>query len=111
MSKADDIRARAARVGQRTQTTHTTPPAEAEEAPRPSAKAKPAIRSTPVRITADLPPQDYRSLVDYAGDLAAQFGRARVPHVAVIRALVVILGQDEDLQVRVASRVAQQLDE
>lgn len=109
MSKADDIRARAARVGQRAQTP-PAPPAEAEEAPRP-AKAKPAIRSTPVRITADLPPQDYRSLVDYAGELAAQFGRARVPHVAVIRALVVLLGQDEELRVRVASRVAQQLDE
>lgn len=111
MSKADEMRARAARAGQR---AATPPPPVLEEAPikEPSAATTPSVvRSTPVRITADLPPQSYRSLVDYSAALANRLGRARVPHVNVIRALVVELSQDDELQQRIAKRVAQQLED
>lgn len=112
MSKAEEMRARAARVAQRANQgggsafNETAAPAAA---PTP---AKPAVvRSKPVRITADLPPQSYRSLVDYAASLATRFGRARVPHVNVIRALVLELEDDQALQGRIAARIAQDLDE
>ena len=112
MSKAEEMRARAARVAQR---SNQGSGAASDETPVPAAAATPAkpavVRSKPVRITADLPPQSYRSLVDYAASLATRFGRARVPHVNVIRALVLELEDDQALQGRIAARIAQDLDD
>jgi len=112
MSKADEIRARAARVAQRSSQASGPAPDVADEAtPARTAPQAPVVRSKPVRITADLPPQSYRSLVDYAASLASRFGRARVPHVNVIRALVLELEDDQALQGRIAARIAQDLDD
>lgn len=120
MSKAEEMRARAARVAQRSNQgggsasdeTVARAPAPARAPAAAATPAKPAVvRSKPVRITADLPPQSYRSLVDYAASLATRFGRARVPHVNVIRALVLELEDDQALQGRIAARIAQDLDE
>jgi hypothetical protein len=112
MTKAEDMRARAARIAQRSSQGAADAPAEVSEpAPVEPTVTRPVVRSTPVRITADLPPQSYRSLVDYAASLAARFGRARVPHVNVIRALVLELERDETLQERIASRIAEQLED
>jgi len=110
MSKADEIRARAARATQRTR-----PVAEDSETAsgpvRSSPPARPAtVRAKPVRITADLPPQVYRGLIAYAASLATTQGRARVAHVHVIRALVSELAENEDLQAAIAQRVESQLD-
>lgn len=111
MSKAEEIRARAARVAQRSkQLGSGSSPDEVAE-PAVAAPKSAVVRSKPVRITADLPPQSYRSLVDYAASLASRFGRARVPHVNVIRALVLELEDDQALQGRIAARIAQDLDD
>jgi len=112
MSKAEEMRARAARVAQRSSQA-TAVSSEAVSDPTPAVEVpKPAVvRSKPVRITADLPPQSYRSLVDFAASLANRFGRARLPHVKVIRALVLELEEDQALQGRIASRIADDLDD
>ncbi|OQJ57049.1 hypothetical protein B5P21_15880 [Clavibacter michiganensis subsp. insidiosus] len=70
----------------------------------------PAVRASPVRITADLPPKHYRDLIAYAGEIANTLGKAKVAHVQVIRALVAELAESDDLQGRIANRVAQQLE-
>jgi len=110
MSKADEIRARAARATQRTR-----PAVENSEtaggAVQPAPPARPAtLRAKPVRITADLPPQVYRGLIDYAASLATTQGRARIAHVQVIRALVSELAENEGLQAAIEQRVASQLE-
>ncbi|MBT1541466.1 hypothetical protein KK103_06795 [Curtobacterium flaccumfaciens pv. flaccumfaciens] len=48
--------------------------------------------------SADLPSQSYRNFVDYVASLANRFGRARLPHVEIIRALVLELAEDQALQ-------------
>jgi len=115
MSKAEEMRARAARATQRTTSLSTeakTPddamdtPATASSTPRPS-----VVRSKPVRITADLSPQVYRGLIEYAAELASTQGRARVAHVHVVRALVAELVENEELQKAIARRVRSQLDD
>jgi len=110
MSKSDEIRARAARVAQRTRPATTDTEAASDHA-QPAPTPRPlVVRAKPVRITADLPPQSYRALIDYASTLAASQGRARVAHVHVIRALVTELTENEDLQAAIAQRVATQLE-
>ena len=110
MSKADEIRARAERATQRTRTAVADSEiaggaVQSASPPRPA-----TVRAKPVRITADLPPQVYRGLIEYAASLAATQGRARVAHVHVIRALVSELAENEDLRATIAQRVASQLE-
>ncbi|MCJ0700227.1 DUF2274 domain-containing protein [Frigoribacterium faeni] len=111
MSKADELRARAARATQRAASTtpeqdQPGPAAETAPSPRPS-----VIRAKPVRITADLSPQVYRGLIDYAAGLAEDLGQVRVAHVNITRALVAELLQNDELQGAVARRVRAQLDD
>ena len=112
MSKADELRARAARATERAASTTPVqnepgaPAAEATPAPRPS-----VIRAKPVRITADLSPQVYRGLIDYTAGLAETQGRVRVAHVHVTRALVAELLENDELQGAIARRVRAQLDD
>lgn len=79
----------------------------------PAAAGAPAAtdapRARPVRITADLAPQSYRALISYCSSLAEELGEARVPHVAVLRALVAQLETDTDLQATIAERVGTEL--
>ena len=110
MTKAEELRARAARATQRAasktpeQNEPEAPAAEATPAPRPG-----VIRAKPVRITADLSPQVYRGLIDYAAGLAETQGRVRVAHVT--RALVAELLENDELQGAIARRVRAQLDD
>ncbi|WP_157489871.1 DUF2274 domain-containing protein [Frigoribacterium sp. Leaf44] len=112
MTKAEELRARAARATQRAASTTPeqnqpgAPAAEATPAPRPN-----VIRAKPVRITADLSPQVYRGLIDYAAGLAEAQGRVRVAHVHVTRALVAELLENDELQGAIARRVRAQLDD
>jgi hypothetical protein len=113
MTKADEMRARAARATQRTPSPAveskepaTTTPAATMTGERPS-----VVRAKPVRITADLSPQVYRGLIDYAAELAKDQGRARVAHVHVTRALVAELVENKDLREAIARRVRAQLDD
>jgi len=112
MTKAEELRARAARATQRAAST----PPEQNEAGAPAAEAMQAprrsvIRAKPVRITADLSPQVYRGLIDYAAGLAETQGRVRVAHVHVTRALVAELLENGELQAAIARRVRAQLDD
>ncbi|NII52166.1 DUF2274 domain-containing protein [Frigoribacterium endophyticum] len=112
MTKAEELRARAARAKQRTASTTPEqsqpggPAADATPAPRPN-----VIRAKPVRITADLSPQVYRGLIDYAAALAETQGRVRVAHVHVTRALVAELLENHELQGAIARCVRAQLDD
>jgi len=110
MSKADEIRARAERATQRTRPAVANSETAGGDV-QPAPPARPAtVRAKPVRITADLPPQVYRGLIEYAANLATTQGRARVAHVHVIRALVSELTENGDLQAAIAQRVASQLE-
>jgi hypothetical protein len=113
MTKAEEMRARAARATQRTSSPSAEPdvPHAAAAAPSTTTKLPGVVRVKPVRITADLSPQVYRGLIDYAAELASAQGRARVAHVHIVRALVAELVEKEDLQEAIARRVRAQLDD
>lgn len=68
-------------------------------------------RTKPVRVTADLAPQSYRGLVAFCTDLAGQLGRAKVPLVEVIRALVDQLDDDPQLRSQITALIQQRTDE
>ncbi|MBF4632701.1 hypothetical protein ITJ42_15890 [Clavibacter michiganensis subsp. phaseoli] len=115
MSKADELRARAQRAAGRAGSPATPSADEPRQERTASASASapkrtPSVRADPIRITADLPPQHYRELIAYAAGIASDFGRAKVAHVQVVRALVAELAESDDLQRRIATRVEQQLD-
>lgn len=116
MSKQSDLAARAAKLT--TRTAAGRPPAAeepgrgdvAEVAPkRPAARAVP--RAKPVRVSADLAPQDYRALLAYSAAMAEELGRAKVAHVLVIRALVSELNANPELQRTIRQAVATQLSD
>lgn len=101
MSKATDIAARAAKLSERRGGREMT-----GDATSPTAnQVKSAPRAKPVRVTTDLAPQSYRQLVAYCGELAETFGRAKVPHAEVIRALVAQLEADPALRLAIADAV------
>lgn len=76
-------------------------PAAAEKPAAP----KPPPRAKPVKVTAELSPNTYRSLKEICNGLADDTGQTRVTNVAVIRALVEILPTDPDLLAKVRERV------
>lgn len=93
MSQAN-IAARAAKLGERRAGRVVDP-----GSPEPSdTRAKVVPRAKPVRVTTDLAPRSYRALVAYCQSLAETLGRAKVPHVEVMRALVDQLETDPVLQ-------------
>jgi hypothetical protein len=111
MTKAEEMRARAARATLRTPSSAAEPKPPATTTPPPSMDRPNVVRAKPVRITADLSPQVYRGLIDYAAELATTQGRARVAHVHITRALVAELVENENLQAVIARRVRAQLDD
>jgi hypothetical protein len=114
MSKADEMRARAARATQRTPSPSAESRASdaATDTPSASSATRPnMVRAKPIRITADLSPQVYRGLIDYAAELASAQGRARVAHVHVVRALVAELIENVELQKAIARRVHTQIED
>lgn len=93
MSSAN-IAARAAKLGERKGGRSAETGAQ-----EPSgARATVVPRAKPVRVTTDLAPRSYRALVAYCQALAETLGRAKVPHVEVMRALVDQLETDPELQ-------------
>lgn len=101
MSKAADIAARAAKLSERRGGRET--PGDTVSSPTNQAKSAP--RAKPVRVTTDLAPQSYRQLVAYCTELAETFGRAKVPHAEVIRALIAELEADSNLRLVIADSV------
>jgi hypothetical protein len=61
-----------------------------------------------VRITTDLAPSEYRTLIACAADVAADLGKARVPHTRVVRALVARLEADPELKAKVVDVIREQ---
>lgn len=112
MTPANDFASRAARLT-KPATKKAAPPQTGEDAAAPTpAPAVTAVRrsvprSKPVRVSADLPPQTYRALVNYCTDSAEQIGRTKVSHVEVLRALVAELDKNADLRRIITDRLAQ----
>lgn len=113
MSKADDIKARAAALSNR-RAPAAAPAAQdapdvAAEATAPRASQRMAPRAKPVRVTTDLAPQSYRALLSYCAEMAEDLGRAKVPHVEVIRALISELNANPELQATIRQAVTKTL--
>lgn len=64
-----------------------------------------------VRLSVDIDPDPYRTLVSFCQDVALKLGRARINHVAVLREVIAELLTDKELQARVINRVAVTLEE
>lgn len=77
----------------------TQAPAERPATPKPPPRAK------PVKVTAELSPNAYRSLKDICNQLADETGQTRVTNVAVIRALVDMLPNNPELLAQVREHV------
>ena len=98
---AKDLAARAASVGARRQRTESIEDAVATPVP--------AVRTTPVRLSTDTSPSAYRDLTSFCGDLAAQAGKARVPHTLVLRKLIDALQNDMELRDKITISVLAEL--
>ena len=114
MSKVEDMKARAAALANRKTTTQSAQvsqdaPDVVAETPAARAPQRSAPRAKPVRVTTDLAPQSYRALLAYCAEMAEDLGRAKVPHVEVIRALISELNANPDLQATVRQAVTKQL--
>lgn len=90
MSRADEIRAKAARQKAREQ-------AAADEFSAPAPPAAPTVRAKPIRSTVDLPSGRHSSLKTWCTETATELGRARVTTQDVVNALVHRLLTDETL--------------
>lgn len=66
-------------------------------------------RAKPVRLSVDLAPQTYRQLLTYSADLASNLGRAKVPHVEVLRALIAELIANPEVRTHIDLRIKAQL--
>ena len=111
MTSKAELAARAARLSERQPASR--PADAAAEPPGESQAVKPlhraAPRAKPVRVTTDLAPQSYRGLLAYSAGLAEDLGRAKVPHVEVIRALIAELQTNPALQETISKAVRAQL--
>lgn len=109
MSRADEIAAKAKRLAAR-DTPQATEEAAAPVATstRRTSGSSPvrSVRTTPVRITTDLPPVDHRELVRWCANAAAELGRPRVHGQEVVRALVARLLADPTLAAAVLDDLA-----
>lgn len=113
MSKADDIKARAAALSNRRAPAAAPAAQDAPDVPAeataPRAPQRMAPRAKPVRVTTDLAPQSYRALLSYCAEMAEDLGRAKVPHVEVIRALISELNANPELQATIRQAVTKTL--
>lgn len=115
MTSKTELAARAARLSGR-QPANRSADAAAEPAAEPVGESqavksvhRSAPRAKPVRVTTDLAPQSYRGLLAYSAGLAEQLGRAKVPHVEVIRALIAELNTNPALQETIGKAIRAQL--
>jgi hypothetical protein len=91
VSRADELREKAARLKGKTAGT------EASAATDHPVLAVPAVRAKPVRNTVDLSPHQHASLKAWCGETAVSIGSSRVTGQDVLRALVARLLTDETL--------------
>lgn len=95
MSRADELKAKAARIKDRqAETSKDTVTAEDRErhlAPVAAPKA------TPIRSTVDLSPVRHQQLKSWCGETAVMIGKTRVTTQDVLRAFVARLVTDETL--------------
>lgn len=99
--KNDELAQRAAAMSRR-------PPRQAVPATESGGGAG-APRAKPVRLTSTLEPQTYRQLTSFCAEAADAIGAARVPHAAVVRALIARLESDPDLRAAITTDVAEAL--
>lgn len=109
-----ELAARAARVSDRQPPSRSTEDHVVQDKPAGElheiqSVRRAAPRAKPVRVTTDLAPQSYRALLAYSASLAEDLGRAKVPHVEVIRALVAELNADPALQATIGKAVRARL--
>lgn len=111
MTSKTEMAARAARLAGRQPTNRPADAVAEVEGETQTVKPahRPAPRAKPVRVTTDLAPQSYRGLLAYSAGLAEDLGRAKVPHVEVIRALVNELNTNPALQETIGKAVRTQL--
>lgn len=79
---------------------------------RPAAAAPaPAKRTRPVRLSVDVHTEEYRDLKAYPDELRIpeQIGRAQVPTMEVMRALVAELLTNDEVRAAVAARLVRTL--
>lgn len=100
--KHEELAQRAAAMGRR-------PPRQASPATEGGGGAG-APRAKEVRLTTTVQPQLYRGLTNYCAETADAIGAARVPHAAVVRALIARLETDPELRAAITSDVAAALD-
>jgi hypothetical protein len=67
-----------------------------------------AQKEKPVRLSVDIPTTAYHNLVAWCQSIALAVGVTRVNHVWIIRALIMELFEDEELQQRVVNRVREE---
>lgn len=82
---------------------------EAEAVPVRELALSAVVRTKPVRVTADLSPSMYRALSKLAVEAAASLGRARLPQVEVIRALVRLASSETPLGQQIRTAVTEEL--
>lgn len=107
-SKADQLRAKAARLAAAQAKTTDPEPAPTEAPERPPVKpvrvrdlpprdTPVAVRGKPIRSTVDLPPARHHALRAWCDETAVQLGKARVTTQDVMRTLVARVLTDETL--------------
>ena len=110
--KADEIRAKAARLAASTATRPTPTPEVAASSsvdtelrnsvPTETRRRPAPVRTRPVRLTVDVSPAMHADLVRLSADVAAEIGAVRVHGQEILRALLRLWSHDRDLQQRVA---------
>jgi hypothetical protein len=93
VSKADELREKAARLKEKT-AAGTDANAATDH---PVLAAVPTVRARPIRNTVDLSPHQHASLKAWCGEPAVSIGSSRVTGQDVLRALVARLLTDETL--------------
>lgn len=100
MSRAEEIRAKAARLRERRAAPEEQPPA-----------TTPRVRAKAIRKTVDLPPQRYSDLTKWCAETAVELGVSRITGQDVLNALVAQLLTDETLAGRIRDKLDKEIRE
>jgi hypothetical protein len=112
MSRAEDIKAKAARLKEKQATTppaSTSVPTEISTSVHTDVSGlRPVVRSKPVRLTVDISPADHAALGQLTLTAATTIGAARIPGQDIMRALLRHYLADPDLQQTILTDIATQ---